>query len=406
MFALLGPNGAGKTTTLEVLEGHRRRSGGQVSVLGVDPQIGGRDFRERIGIVLQSGGIDPELTVREVLALYGGCYPSPLPVGDVIALVGLEDKRRARVKTLSGGQRRRLDLALALVGDPDLIFLDEPTTGFDPAARHAAWRLVESLRGLGRTIVLTSHYMDEVQHLADRAVVLARGRVVAEGSPDSLGGSRPRETVISFRLSDPLAIDQLPDELPIPCQRRLVRTSSRRTRSGERSTRTRLASRPPGKWSRSTRQSGRRARTRRSRSGWTRRWPGTPSSPPARWGWASAPRSRRSCVSTPASDRRRATGCICITSASRGGRAVALPSGQGQRLQSDMRRFLDDARRELSAAFESDTYTRRPRARRGEARAMGTDARGGTKRARGLKNERRATRSARLSPCRRPNPRG
>ena len=213
VFALLGPNGAGKTTTLEILEGHRRRSGGRVSVLGVDPQLGGRVFRERIGIVLQSAGIDAELTVGEVLSLYARCYPRSLPVGDLISLVGLEDKSHARVKTLSGGQRRRLDLALALVGDPDLIFLDEPTTGFDPAARRGAWRLVESLRGLGRTIVLTSHYMDEVQHLADRTVVLAGGRIVAEGRPDSLGGRRPRQTVISFRLPPPHAIEELPYEL-------------------------------------------------------------------------------------------------------------------------------------------------------------------------------------------------
>ena len=137
-------------------------------MLGVDPQLGGRGLRERIGIVLQSAGLDAELTVRETLSLYGASYPRPLPVTDVIAFVGLEDKHRARVKTLSGGQRRRLDLALALVGDPDLVFLDEPTTGFDPAARRGAWRLVEKLRGLGRTIVLTSHYMDEVQQLADR----------------------------------------------------------------------------------------------------------------------------------------------------------------------------------------------------------------------------------------------
>ena len=191
VFALLGPNGAGKTTTLEILEGHRRRSGGRVSVLGVDPHLGGRAFRERIGIVLQSAGIDAELTVREVLTLYAGCYPHPLPVVELIELVGLQDKSRARVKTLSGGQRRRVDLALALVGDPDLIFLDEPTTGFDPAARHGAWQLVDNLRGLGRTIVLTSHYMDEVQHLADRAVVIAHGRVVAEGRPDSLRGDAP-----------------------------------------------------------------------------------------------------------------------------------------------------------------------------------------------------------------------
>ena len=213
MFALLGPNGAGKTTTLEILEGHRRRSGGRLSVLGVDPEFGGRALRERIGIVLQSAGMDAELTVREMLALYGGCYPRSLPVLDVIALVGLEDKRRARVKTLSGRQRRRLDLALALIGDPDLIFLDEPTTGFDPAARRGAWRLLESLRGLGRTIVLSSHYMDEVQHLADRAVVLSGGRIVAGGTPDSLGGPAPRETVISFRLPYQREIDELPSDL-------------------------------------------------------------------------------------------------------------------------------------------------------------------------------------------------
>ncbi len=211
VFALLGPNGAGKTTTLEILEGHRRRSGGRVAVLGVDPHLGGRAFRERIGIVLQSAGIDAELTVREVLALYAGCYPHPLPVVELIGLVGLQDKSRARVKTLSGGQRRRLDLALALVGDPDLIFLDEPTTGFDPAARHGAWQLVDNLRGLGRTIVLTSHYMDEVQHLADRAVVIAHGRVVAEGRPDSLGGDAPLETVISFGLPPGHGAADLPE---------------------------------------------------------------------------------------------------------------------------------------------------------------------------------------------------
>jgi ABC-2 type transport system ATP-binding protein len=213
VFALLGPNGAGKTTALEILEGHRRRSGGRVSVLGVDPQLGGRTLRERIGIVLQSAGIDGELSVREVLSLYAGCYPRALPVDDVIALVGLQEKHRARVKTLSGGQRRRLDLALALVGDPDLIFLDEPTTGFDPGARHGAWRLLESLRALGRTIVLSSHYMDEVQHLADRAVVLSGGRILAEGRPDTLGGHVPRETLIRFRLSGAHGAAELPEEL-------------------------------------------------------------------------------------------------------------------------------------------------------------------------------------------------
>jgi ABC-2 type transport system ATP-binding protein len=213
VFALLGPNGAGKTTTLEILEGHRRRSGGRVSVLGADPELGGRAFRERIGIVLQSAGIDAELTVREVLALYAASYPCPLAVSDVIALVGMEDKHRARVKTLSGGQRRRLDLALALIGDPDLIFLDEPTTGFDPAARRGAWGLIERLRGLGRTIVLTSHYMDEVQHLADRVAVITNGRIVAEGRPDSLGRSGPRQSVISFHLSAARTLDELPVEL-------------------------------------------------------------------------------------------------------------------------------------------------------------------------------------------------
>jgi len=213
VFALLGPNGAGKTTTLEILEGHRRRSGGRVSVLGLDPELGGRTLRERIGIVLQSAGLDGELSVREVLSLYAGCYPRALPADDVIELVGLGDKRGARVKTLSGGQRRRLDLALALVGDPDLIFLDEPTTGFDPGARQGAWRLIESLRALGRTIVLSSHYMDEVQHLADRVVVLAGGRIVAEGSPDMLGGRAPHETVIKFRLPSAHGVAELPAEV-------------------------------------------------------------------------------------------------------------------------------------------------------------------------------------------------
>ena len=214
VFALLGPNGAGKTTTLEILEGHRYRSGGRVSVLGIDPESGGRAFRERIGIVLQSAGIDAELTVREVLALYAGLYPRSLPVTDVISLIGLEEKGGARVRTLSGGQRRRLDLALALVGDPDLIFLDEPTTGFDPAARRGAWQLIEDLRGAGRTIVLTSHYMDEVQHLADSAVVLADGRVMAAGRPDTLGNGSPTATVIRFRSPEPAAtIEELPEDL-------------------------------------------------------------------------------------------------------------------------------------------------------------------------------------------------
>jgi ABC-2 type transport system ATP-binding protein len=213
VFALLGPNGAGKTTTLEILEGYRRRSGGRVSVLGVDPELGGRALRERVGIVLQSAGIDGELAVGEVLSLYAGCYPHPLPVDDVVALVGLQEKHRARVKTLSGGQKRRLDLALALVGDPDLLFLDEQTTGFDPGARQGAWHLLQSLRALGRTIVLSSHYMDEVQHLADQAIVLTGGRIVAEGSPDALGAHTPNEALIRFRLPGEHGAGELPQAL-------------------------------------------------------------------------------------------------------------------------------------------------------------------------------------------------
>src|ERR671915_447888 len=199
-FALLGPNGAGKTTTLEILEGYRDRSSGSVEVLGVDPAQGGRDLRERIGIVLQSAGIDRELTVGEVVALFGGYYPRPRDPGEVIELVGLGEKRDARCRTLSGGQQRRLDLALGIVGDPDLIFLDEPTTGFDPSARRRSWELIDSLRALGKTILLTTHYMDEAQNLADRVAILAAGRIVAEGSPASLGGRDVAEAEISFRL--------------------------------------------------------------------------------------------------------------------------------------------------------------------------------------------------------------
>ena len=209
-FALLGPNGAGKTTTLEVLEGYRGRSGGSVEVLGFDPEQGGRDLRERIGIVLQSAGIERELTVAEVVALFGSYYPHPRSPAEVIALVGLASKRDARCRTLSGGQQRRLDLALGIVGDPDLIFLDEPTTGFDPSARRHAWELVDSLRTLGKTILLTTHYMDEAQNLADRVAIMAAGRIVAAGSPASLGGRDVAEAEISFRLPDGLGLDDLP----------------------------------------------------------------------------------------------------------------------------------------------------------------------------------------------------
>lgn len=206
IFAMLGANGAGKTTTLEILEGHRKRSGGKVSVLGLDPEHGGRALRERIGVVLQAAGIDPELTVKELVSMYGAWYRHPLPTDEVISAVGLEEKYHARVGTLSGGQQRRVDLALALVGDPELIFLDEPTTGFDPVARRRTWELIDALRRYGRTIVLTSHYLDEVQHLADRMVVMVGGRIVAEGTPESLGASELHGTLIRFQLrgSDPI----------------------------------------------------------------------------------------------------------------------------------------------------------------------------------------------------------
>jgi ABC-2 type transport system ATP-binding protein len=213
-FALLGPNGAGKTTTVEILEGYRDRDAGEVEVLGQDPRRGGRELRQRVGIVLQSSGHFRELSVREVLDLFGGYYPRPRPTAEVVDLVGLGDKAGARIKTLSGGQQRRLDLALGLVGDPDLLFLDEPTTGFDPSARRRSWELIESLRDLGKTILLTTHYMDEAQNLADRVAILAAGRVVASGTPDSLGGRDAGEAQIAFRLPAGATLADLPDGLP------------------------------------------------------------------------------------------------------------------------------------------------------------------------------------------------
>jgi ABC-2 type transport system ATP-binding protein len=186
VFALLGPNGAGKTTTVEILEGYRRRDAGDVRVLGHDPERPGSDFRARIGIVLQSSAVYHLLTVREMLRLFAGYYPAPRPVDEVVELVGLGEKRDARVRTLSGGQLRRLDLALALVGDPELLFLDEPTTGFDPGARRQAWETVRELRTLGKSIVLTTHYIEEAQRLADRVAILRDGRIVATGSPREL----------------------------------------------------------------------------------------------------------------------------------------------------------------------------------------------------------------------------
>ena len=186
VFALLGPNGAGKTTTVEILEGYRDRDEGSVQVLGTDPAGAGSDFRARIGIVLQSSAVYPLLSVREILELFAGYYERARDVGEVIELVGLGEKREARVRTLSGGQLRRLDLALALVGDPELIFLDEPTTGFDPAARRQAWETIRDLRALGKSILLTTHYMEEAQTLADRLAILRDGRIVATGSPQEL----------------------------------------------------------------------------------------------------------------------------------------------------------------------------------------------------------------------------
>jgi len=186
VFALLGPNGAGKTTTVEILEGYRRRNDGDVRVLGEDPQRAGSSFRARIGIVLQSSAVYPLLTVREIIELFAGYYPSPRRPDEVIQLVGLTGSREARVRTLSGGQLRRLDLALALVGDPELIFLDEPTTGFDPAARRQAWETIRGLRALGKSILLTTHYMEEAHGLADRLAILREGVIVATGSPREL----------------------------------------------------------------------------------------------------------------------------------------------------------------------------------------------------------------------------
>jgi ABC-2 type transport system ATP-binding protein len=205
VLALLGPNGAGKTTTVEILEGYRKRTAGEVSVLGEDPGRAGPAFRARVGIVLQSSAVYPTLTVSEMLELFAGYYPAARNPAEILELVGLEEKRDVRVRTLSGGQLRRLDLGLALVGDPELIFLDEPTTGFDPAARHQAWETIRGLRALGKTILLTTHYIEEAQTLADRVAILRAGRTVAIGPPgDLLGGGRDAE--ISYRRNGEVVI--------------------------------------------------------------------------------------------------------------------------------------------------------------------------------------------------------
>jgi ABC-2 type transport system ATP-binding protein len=217
IFGFLGPNGAGKSTTIEILEGYRPRSAGDVSVLGVDPGHPTRAWRDRIGLVLQDSELEPTLTVHETVAMFAGFYSSPRAVDETIDLVGLGEKRDARVGSLSGGQRRRADVAIAIVGDPDLIFLDEPTTGFDPSARREAWNMIEGLKSLGKTIFLTTHYMDEAQHLADRVAILARGRIVAEGRPETLGDAA-RRTVIAFKLPEGADAEAIGREAGAPVQ--------------------------------------------------------------------------------------------------------------------------------------------------------------------------------------------
>jgi ABC-2 type transport system ATP-binding protein len=231
VFAFLGPNGAGKTTTVEILEGFRRATSGQVRVLGEDPALAGGGWRARLGVVLQESRPEAELKVRECLALYAGYYPAPRAVGEVLELVGLQDKRDALCRTLSGGQCRRLDVAVALIGDPDLLFLDEPTTGFDPSARRAAWEVIAGLRSIDKTVFLTTHYLEEAEYLADRISIIAGGRIVAEGTPSSLGGRDSAAAVISFSLPAGVHVTDLPGLIvPLlspPSSRRLEFRSER-----------------------------------------------------------------------------------------------------------------------------------------------------------------------------------
>jgi len=231
IFAFLGPNGAGKTTTVEILEGFRQRTAGEVAVLGHDPAMADGAWRDRVGVVLQESEPEPGLSVRECLAMYAGYYHTPRDIEETIALVGLTAKAGALGTRLSGGQRRRLDFALAMIGDPELIFLDEPTTGFDPSARRAAWEVVAGLRTLGKTIFLTTHYMDEAEYLADRITVLSAGRIVAEGAPRTLGGRDQMTTAISFTLPASLTARDLPAGLnplaePGPAGLTVVHTES------------------------------------------------------------------------------------------------------------------------------------------------------------------------------------
>lgn len=213
VFAFLGPNGAGKTTTVEILEGFRKRTEGAVRVLGVDPAEAGGAWREQVGVVLQDSAPEPDLSVRECLQLFAGYYSHPRDIDETIALVGLIGKEGTRGAELSGGQRRRLDVALALIGDPDVIFLDEPTTGFDPSARRAAWKVVDGLRQLGKTVFLTTHFMDEAENLADRIAVIVSGKVIAEGTPRTLGGRDRMTAVVRFTLPAGLTTNDLPQEL-------------------------------------------------------------------------------------------------------------------------------------------------------------------------------------------------
>jgi ABC-2 type transport system ATP-binding protein len=215
VFAFLGPNGAGKTTTVEIMEGFRSRSGGEVRVLGIDPEAASGEWRDRVGVVLQSSIPEPDLNVRETIELYAGFYRRPRPTDEILALTGLEEQAATRNRRLSGGQQRRLDVALALVGDPDVLFLDEPTTGFDPAARRAAWEAIAGLKRLGKTIFLTTHYLQEAEFLADRIAVITAGRIVATGTPHDLGGRDHRPSTVRFAVDPPAAREDLPARLKV-----------------------------------------------------------------------------------------------------------------------------------------------------------------------------------------------
>jgi ABC-2 type transport system ATP-binding protein len=213
VFGFLGPNGAGKTTTIEILEGYRPRTEGDVSVLGTDPGKPTRQWRQRIGLVLQECELNPLLTVRETMKLYASFFPEPRDVDETLQLVGLSERPGVRVGSLSGGQQRRLDVGVGILGNPELLFLDEPTTGFDPTARRDAWNMIEGLKALGTTIVLTTHYMEEAQHLADRVVILREGEIVAQGPPATLGDELGRETMIRFRLANGISPERIASAL-------------------------------------------------------------------------------------------------------------------------------------------------------------------------------------------------